>query len=511
MIDKYGNEANSELIDAEIFSNEKKPFAKIVDLDVDFQISSIYGLKIGLKYDETVLFTGKWSPSVIVHDMWEKVKCTKLQNDTFHARLSSQSTTKIVDIEWSDSALISELRSECQKKSGKLHVYITLDSYSCDVFTIGRVYGTIGIADDKDPLCVGGERRMEPVDVHGNFTFDEDHPCSRFPQDDQQPWAYNAPFKFDLNRKVLVVDLSSALPTRFSSMDYERITAPLDIGPLYFGYILDHQVRPLGSSIPYLRKEMWKRSGIVEVSITDEDDINYLQVSPLVMFTELSTTGTPSIDTYHILFHSSVHVTLLLKEKEFFVRPMGYYMARLQHSSQLAYSGNSFMTDNHEFTLLVTQFGKPVSDVSVTLAKSYNQFAHTAYPYDAVKSDKITKKTNKTDHVTYKFTLEEKIPIKRHYTKTLHCKPKDLFREVKSKLVNSTYHVLPIDGQVYNFYYCVGKVCDHSNDNVLFNALLSILAFSTVTYDDDYEPTWEDDVKSIFQQQHHLVHCIRSI
>ena len=264
---------------------------------------------------------------------------------------------------------------------------------------------------------------------------------------------------------------------------------------------------------------MWKKSGIVEISITDEDDINYLQASPLVLFTELSITGTPSDDAYHILFHSSVNVTILLEEKEFFVRPMGYYMARLQHSSQLAYSGDSFMTDNHEFTLLVTQFGKPISDVSVTLAKSYNQFAPTAYPYNAVKSDEITKKTNETGHVSFKFTLEEKIPIKRHYNKTLFnktlnldCKPKDILSEVKNKVIDNKYYVLPIDGQVYNFYYCVGKECNlPTNDTVLFSALLSILAFSTVTYDDNYKPSWVDDVESIFKQQHHLVHCMRSI
>ena len=47
VVDKYGHEDKSnELIGAEIFSNDYKPFAKIVDLDVDFQVSSIYGLSL---------------------------------------------------------------------------------------------------------------------------------------------------------------------------------------------------------------------------------------------------------------------------------------------------------------------------------------------------------------------------------------------------------------------------------------------------------------------------------
>ena len=511
VINKHGIEdVNSELIGIEIFSNAKTPLAKIVDLDVDFQVSSIYGLKFGLKHNGLVLFAGNWTPSVIVHDMWQKVKCT---NIPLHDKgLSVQSTTKIVDIAWSDSPLISEFKSESQKSSDELQVSITLDSYSCDVFTIGRVYGTIGTTNSKEPLCVGGERKMEPVDVHGNFNFGEDHPCNDFKQGDQKPWTYGAPFKFDLNRNVLVVDLSNALPTRFTSIDYERITAPLDLGELHFGYIFGNQIRPIGNSIPYLKSDMWKRSGIVEVSITDEDDITNLQNSNLVVFTELSTANTPSSDAYHILLHSGAKITLLLNETEFFVRPMGYYMTRLQHSSQL--NGNSFISDSHEFTLLVTKFGKPISDTPVTLNKSYNQFgneSHMAYPHNAVTWDKMTKVTNETGHVNFKFTLEETIPLERYYTINPNCTLKSTATKAEISPINNSYYVLPIDGQVYNFYYCAKDKCKLPEDNsaFLYKALISILAFSTISYAD--EPTWVDDVKSIFEQQHHLVYAMRSI
>ena len=108
VVDKYGTEDKSnELIGAENFSNENKPFAKIVDLDVDFQVSSLYGLSLGLKHNGTTLFAGNWEPSVIVNDMWEKVKCTNFHSDIFR-QLSTQSTSKIVDIVWSDSHSISQ-------------------------------------------------------------------------------------------------------------------------------------------------------------------------------------------------------------------------------------------------------------------------------------------------------------------------------------------------------------------------------------------------------------------
>ena len=98
-------------------------------------------------------------------------------------------------------------------------------------------------------------------------------------------------------------------------------------------------------------------------------------------------------------------------------------MARLQHSSQLTYSENSFMKDSHEFTILVTRFGKPINNTNVTMIKSYNQFgnaSHMQYPYDAVKCDEMTKLTNETGHVKFKFTLEETIPIKRLKTLNVH-------------------------------------------------------------------------------------------
>ena len=516
VIDKDGNEdTESKLVGAEIFNDEDKPLGKIVDLDVDFQVSSIFGLTFGLKHNGVVLLVGNWTPCVIVHDMWEKVKCTQ---GPFHPARSIcfgvQSTTKIVDIVWSDSPLISEFKSASQKSSDQLQVSITLDSFSCDVYTIGRVYGTIGITNNNEPLCVGGERKMVPVDP-GLLNFGKDHPCSKYPQEDEKPWTNDAPFKFDSSRNVLVVDLSNSLPTHFSRTDKQEVNSQLDIGELHFGYILNDQINPIGDNIPYLKSDMWKRSGIVEVSI-DESDISNIQNSKLAVFTEF--VDNSSSNPYKILFHSGTEFTLLLWESELFVRPMGYYMARLQHPSQLSY-GNSFMSDSHEFTLLVTKFGKPANDTPVTLKKSYNQFGQEtktmAYPKHAVKYEEETKRTNETGHAKFKFTLEEKIPLKRHYTIDPKCEAKSIVTEDEISQMDESdpYYILPIDGQVYNFYYCVEDNCILPDDNpfFLYDALISILAFSTITYDDNYEPTWEDDVKSIFEQQNHLARVMRGI
>ena len=46
VINENGKEIpGSSLLGAKIFSNENRPYAKIVDIDVDFQVSSLYGLE----------------------------------------------------------------------------------------------------------------------------------------------------------------------------------------------------------------------------------------------------------------------------------------------------------------------------------------------------------------------------------------------------------------------------------------------------------------------------------
>ena len=401
VIDKNGNEdSTSELLGAEIFSNDNEPFAKIVDLDVDFQVSSIFGLKFGLKHNGTDLFVGNWTPCVIVNDMWIKVKCACMVglNSTL---FSTQSTTKIADIIWSNSNLISEFKSEIQKSSNELQVSITLDSYSCNVFTIGHVYGTIGKTTSSEPLCVGGERKMEPVDPQPLLIFDKNNPCSKYvsehKQQEQMPWMYSAPFKYDSKRKVFIVDLSNALPMHFTCIGYQKVTAPINLGDLYFGYIEESNlcsynrnlrlVKPIGnSSIPYLKGDIWKKSGIIEVPFQDNDvKLCHYCSTPqikLVIFKYTNNTVNCDYITKHNHYVMNHHcylcsaqcrqVSLLLNETKFFVRPMGYYMARLENISQPMHPNKSFIINNHNFTLLVTHSGRPASDKPVTLIKSYN-------------------------------------------------------------------------------------------------------------------------------------------
>ena len=565
MIDKNGYEnTSSELLGAEIFTNENKSFAKIVDLDVDFQVSSLFGLRFGLKHKGMVLFIGNYTPCVIVHDMWQKIRCTKYSAPPISILFGVQSTSKIVDIDWSNSTVISEFKLESQKSSNELQVSITLDCNNCNTFTMGRVYGTIGITNSKEPLCVGGERKMEPVDVDPDlFNFDDAHPCTTYSPDshEKQSWTNGAPFKFDSKREVAVIDLSNALPTYFTTADYQRTTAPIDLGDLYVGYILkdnENIIVPIGdTSIPYLSGDTWNKAGIIEIpteKVIQNHNLVIFKYSDISHFCFWLPGNKYFVKSYYSYFFAKcTEVSLVLKEMEFFIRPMGYYMARLENSSQLMHPKESFITNSHEFTLLVTKHGQPVDNREVTIIDSYNQFGdetHMQLPLEAVKCDKSTKATNETGHVTFKFTLEKTIPNNRYYSNNPNCTSKAVVKDIEitsastnicsnsshysydqqvcnvlfcdedecnfeNSATTSTYYKLPIDGQVYNFYYCIGNKCElPKNDFFLYKALLSILAFSDVnctSINSSCSPNWVDDVKDYFEQQHHLVYAMRNV
>ena len=171
-----GEILNSSLLGAKIFSNENKPFGKIFDIEVDFQLSSLYGLEFGLKYNNETLFVGKWSTSVIACDLWLKVKCAdRFRGDSV---FGAQSTTRITNLVWSQSERINNLEAATKRPdtTGDLSVSFTLDACSAHVPTIGRVYGTIVVSVADEPLNVGGERKMELVNV-GSLKFSSDHPC----------------------------------------------------------------------------------------------------------------------------------------------------------------------------------------------------------------------------------------------------------------------------------------------------------------------------------------------
>ena len=519
VVDEDGNKVlNSPLLGARVFSNEDRPFAKIVDIDVDFQVSSVYGLQFGLGIGTVKLFQGHWSPSVIVHDMWVKMKCASTSHGS--TVFGAQSTTKVTNIVWSSSEYIQKLNAAtmCPDCTGDLSVSITISVYSHEDFTIGNVIGTIGASKIGEPLNVGGERRLETADP-GTLDFPLGHPCLEHDQNEQKPWTYGAPFKLDESRSTLVVDLGNSMPV-------QRENQPINLGTLWFGVLENESVQIFGDSISYLDDGLRNQGGIIEQTV-DSDILNALKTSALVVVTE-SASNTPGAHVYPIreAFPSlgSEQVQLLLNEIAYFIRPTDYYMDRLEYSNPTGLKKK----DSSDMTLLVTYFGKPVDDTEVTVLSTFNQQFQSVLPLGGVLAVETTRKTNSSGLVTFTFQVSRPIPLIRNYTDN-PCPGTDFqadedrkqigsgkfalrrrMEETKKSVVDDEY-TLPIDGQLYNFFYCLGNECTVPDDGgfFLYKAVLSFLAFSTVTYTTPY--TWVDNVQPIFEQFYHLHYIMRTI
>ena len=506
VVDRDGNKvSNSPLLGAELFSNRERPLAKIVDLDVDFQISTLYGLNIGLRVgDETVLW-GKWSPSVIVREMWNKLKCAVPQHhDAIYGTLSP---SRITDIVWSSSPVIQGLQAatRCPDCTGDLAVSITLYLYSEETFTIGSILGTIGVAKSGEPLNAGGDRHLESTNPA--IIFPQDHPCKESEGNHQtDPWTNYAPFTIDESRNVLVMDISNAFPITGDNK-------PIDLGELWLGVLGDDgTVSIFGDSIPYLDPDLQNRGGIIEQNI----DVGTLDASLLVIVKEIlegevgGDNVYPLKEAFPVLKSTNNQVQLFLKESLYYIRPTGYYLDRLQYP----------MKNTSDMTLLVTRYGKPVEGATVRVDPVF-----LVLPNNGITAVQDTKQTDSNGFVTFTFQVASQIPFPRRYITPQSCTQESTTNQgtlsgkdvrnhnkqnKKQKTDSNDIHTLPIDGQVYNFYFCV-DVPGNCNppESLLSNVLLTFLAFTTTDYTRPY--TWVDHVQPIFEQVHHLHYIMRTI
>ena len=510
------NDPKSSLIGAEFFSNQEQPLAKIVDLDVDFQLSSLYGLKVGLKVNGQTLFLGDWSPSVAVRDMWNKMKCTTNEDVHRDAMYGASSTSRITNIKWFPSNLSPDLQIAANSGNGDLFVAISYNYYNQKAFTVGDITGTIGVANDGEPLNAGGSRKLETTKP--KLTFSQGHKCADFRVKEPHSWTHIAPFIVDKSRSKLVIDISSAFPVDINN-------EPVDLGVLWFG-VLEHDesVSIFGDQIPYKKMETFKTySGILEYDLTG-DIIEKLEDSLLVIVKEVSESGNesptdsflPVKETFLSLQATPHKVQLLLKELLYYVRPMDYYMDRLEYQS------------TRNMTLLVSQFGKPA-------AKGVTVRVHNAVqviPEEGVVADKGVAQTDDSGQAKFTFEVQHRIPKRRKYyveegsqkcpPVTVQWQKFDHPKNVHNVKVETKKQLriseLPIDGQVYHFYYCVDEdinnQCNIPDDfgglQLFFSPnILSFLAFSTIEYKRPY--TWVHDIKPIFHQVHHLHYIMRTI
>ncbi|CAI7997915.1 hypothetical protein GBAR_LOCUS2273 [Geodia barretti] len=490
VVDKEGKEVSkSPLLGVEIFSSDEGPLAKLVDLDVDFQVTTLYGVKFCMRVGGETVLKGDWTPAIIARDVWNRLKCGKPNHpDAVYGAIS---TSTITNIEC-PSIIHNHLNLCKELKMKVLSVSISPNYFSGDVFTIGNVVGTIGIAEEGEPVNVGGDRKLVA----------SGQPLQVCPDADPVEDGVNvAPFIYDADRNKLVVDISNAFP---ADAQNHRI----DLGTLWLGVLDDDgALTTFGEPLPYLEPFIWDHGGIVEYKVPKELKKTVIS-SPVVIVKEIDS---DSCD-HHVYQHkecftslSDSKVMVLLQESEYFVRPTGYYHGRLEY-------GNDDY-DSSQITLLLTSFGKPVKDTVVRVEP------HTSIPANGVVALENGKQTNDEGLVTYTFKASQAIPFPRMYKQnpcnSIDCPDRPIHRMNATDQTDAIYQ-LPIDGQVYHFCYFVDiegqptPSCDEILTKVaFFSQVISFLSFSTMFYERPY--TWVEHVAPIFEQVHRLYYVMRAV
>ena len=513
---------NHPLVGAELFSNEDRPFAKMVDLDVDWEGTTLYGMEVGLKTtlldgSSITLFKGTWTPSFIVQEMWHRVKCAGNMNAGGDFSNSASSTTVITNITWSDSWLTRDLRraTHCKSCTGDLSVSITIYYYGLDVFTIGYVTGTIGVYKQGESLNVAGERKLEAV-PSVSINFPKSSPCYNSTLGRNSQWFSAAPFKVNYQRQVVAVDLSNSFPLLSAGLKH------VDLGRVWLGIETLRGVEMLGDQIPYLDSDWMVSMGGVHETYVDIEQLIKLQYSKVVVVHEAEPHSVHSefvllpVNNYWYTFvriffmDFPQKVEILLEERDYYVRPLDYYVFRLEYQ------------ESASVRLYTTRFGKPAAGKTVRMHPG----GKPTLPLNGVIANEPQQVTDENGLATFVLTVAKKIPYPRVYPGPSPCKPKsnitvaipentpvrmasknipDYPSSTIQQEIKETY-TLPIDGQLYSFWYCVD---DQGVEPDFSKYQIAILAFSTVKYDPPI--TWVDHVEPIFSQIHYLVYIMRTI
>ena len=493
VVDKNGNEVtDSPLVGGQIFSSDEGPLAKLVDLDVDHQTTTLYGIKFRIQVDGETVLRGDWEPAIIVRDMWAQMKCDQQDSSAF----SAISTSKIFDIECPETTKSLNL---CEAwNTNKLAVSISVSRFSVDLFTVGNVVGTIGVSKAREPLNVGGDRKLEPVG----------EPLRVCPGKEPVPDAVNiAPFSYDANRRKLVLDISTAFPR-------DKHTVGIDLGTLWLGVFYRNTVTTIGEPLPYLDPDIWNQGGVIEYRVHEELE-GMVENAPIVVVKEVSSDSSgehtyPHRELLPTLQRRNSNMLVLLKESKYFIRTTGWYHGRLEHGNR--------DHDTSEMTVLVTSFGRPAANVPVGVDNRV-QGTTIPLPREGIHAVNEALITNASGLATFTFKADVKIPFPRVYLYPdgtpepcqVEAARKDMKVSYKSSKditpsLRGETHTLPIEGQVYHFCYFVG---DQAPSSCSSSQLISFLAFSTEAY---YRPyTWDEHVGPIFKQVFHLHYIMRAV
>ena len=497
------------IVDSPIVNNENMSFPKLVDLDVDYQLikATVYGMRFGVNWKnengtEMLAFQGDWGLNVIAQDLWSRAICTDVNSVDESHRLGTHSATVLSNVKWGDvhgSPALQQLRDAVETENdNKLSVSITLyfytrnyPSYLFENFTLGYVVGTIGVAKPNEPVNFGGDRLLSFDGIQQpSLPLEQNDSCFKYQGgENQSHWMYKAPFQVNEERKTVTVDLSNSV-----SQDLHGNIR--NIGDLSLGIITVRNntkcIDRVGENLPY-REYQWLENtgGVIDKQLTDEQ-VKLLQFSKLVIVRQtqdividaelgyyqqqlniVASSGLNETDQLYIdCSDDKIIYQLMLLEASRFIRPMEYYVARLEYN------------ESFNIRLLVSGFGKPIIKERVYLKQ---QNYDKVIPVNGVVPSSTTAYTDNDGIATFTFRVKEKLPLLRQYYDA-------------QKPCNLTQ--ILIDGQVYMFNYTMTGSCDSDAKNFVSTLLCSneiaILAFSYIELPEN--PTWVKDIYPIFSQ-----------
>ncbi len=355
------------------------------------------------------------------------------------------------------------------------------------------------MAKPGEPLNFGAERIMSFQNVRfANFSLDPDDSCYDLVRSGTPYyWANKAPFQIKEHgdKYVLSVDLANALSRDL----FGRLR---NLGQLQFAVLVPNvcSAELIGENIDYLEEDWITRTGgIVDLEL-ESDHVERLNSSKLLLVRLDDNCSNSASYKVSEIFPSLIMrqrdcVQLLLEEIEFFVRPMDYYVYRLQKN----------FTESAMVDFYVTQFGKPAGNVAVRLTQTFPG-SGTPIPKDGVRPNSYKAQSNESGIITFTFSINETIPYPRQTTDP-HGTP--------------TY--IDVDGQVYEFLYnatvmdfCASKIVSPSNNPkkqfAFCGNAITFLAFtdpSELHYTEPY--TWVDHIQPIFEQYYRLYPVMATI
>ena len=432
------------VVGQDIVGNLEHPLAKMVDNTLNYY-TTLFGMKFGIKWSDSfphvrndIAFYGKWSRNIIAHLMWDRMKCYSRHHHgsrpyQVDLGVGAQSTTTITDIDWSnlgESEVLHQLRDAVG--GGNLSVRITLfgHTYTGQNKSLGYVVGVVGVPSPSDTLNLPGERVMHFKANPVYLTFDKNDICYNFMNNISAfgRWFQYTPFEVDKVRNEVRVDLSNSLPSDI----YNSVR---NLGILRLGISMPSCVYLLGDEegLPYASTDDFPLTSAVYSVPVDASLMHALSNHPLVLAQVLATDQGTSVRCGYSNRRRSVHV--VLQEYPYLVHPKEIYVDFLDR----------YLHPSRTQTVYITHYGAPMQGMKVDV-KIYNKTGNSIPAYGVIPTS-WSAYTDSNGLAAFEFTVNKdvRIPIERHF-KSPPCK-KSFYPDNRT--------VLPVDGQVYFFYYCV--------------------------------------------------------